>query len=120
MLPHLLEVEKRIFESLADGGHTTKGSSLQLLALEQRLSILQKSNVVSSHGLYEVFCSGHLAQGDPEVVGIVKCVQEVLVEGMNVYKSWESVNDGRELLRKCLGCVFDFASVEGYNEAASA
>lgn len=51
MLPDLLEVDKRVLEPLADCGHATKRSLLQLLALEQRLSILQETDVVTGDGL---------------------------------------------------------------------
>lgn len=41
MLTDLVEVEKGILQSLANGGHTTERGTLELLALKQRLSIFE-------------------------------------------------------------------------------
>lgn len=38
MLSHLLEVDERIFQTLADGGHATQGGALEVFALEQTLA----------------------------------------------------------------------------------
>jgi len=47
VLSDLLEVKEWVFQALADCGHTTKCRPFEMLALEQRLTILQQSNVVS-------------------------------------------------------------------------
>jgi hypothetical protein len=56
MLANLLQVDKRVLEALADGGHASQSSALELLALEQRLSILQKADIVTSDGLDQRLC----------------------------------------------------------------
>lgn len=54
MLPNLVQVQKRVLESLQDCGHSTQRSPLQLLALEQRLSIpaswVNTSSTVREYG----------------------------------------------------------------------
>jgi hypothetical protein len=132
MLPNLLEVDQRIFHSLCDGGHTTQGSTLELLALEQRLSILEQSHIITgcisllaypvqvkvSNGqrptncLNQLLRSRQLREGYPEVICIVEGVEEIAVEGMDVLKFWEAVEDGLQFLREGLGSVFDLARVE--------
>lgn len=57
MLPNLLEVHEWVLEALANGRHATKRSPLQLLALEQRLSILQQAHVIARNSLDESFGS---------------------------------------------------------------
>lgn len=47
MLADLVEVQQRILEALADGGHSTKSSLLELLALEERLAVLEEADVIS-------------------------------------------------------------------------
>jgi len=47
MLTDLLQVKKRVFQAFADCGHATEGRSLEVLALEEGLAILQQSDVVS-------------------------------------------------------------------------
>lgn len=54
MLSHLLEVDKGVLETLADGGHATQGRALQLLALEQRLRVFDQADIVSRHRLDQV------------------------------------------------------------------
>ena len=53
MLPDLLKVDKRVLEPLADCCHATERRLLQLLALEQRLSVLQETNIVTSDSFDE-------------------------------------------------------------------
>jgi len=58
---------------------------------------------------------GQLTEGDPEMVGIVKGVEQIFVERVDILKTRETVKDGRELLGKGLCGVFDLANVEGYH-----
>jgi hypothetical protein len=58
MLSDLLEVQQRIFQSLANCGHATKRRSLELLALEQRLGVFDETNVISRDGLDKSFGGG--------------------------------------------------------------
>ncbi|KAE8309420.1 hypothetical protein BDV41DRAFT_547827 [Aspergillus transmontanensis] len=79
MLTDLLEVDQRVFETSANGGHTTEGRSLQLLALEQRLGIFDETDIIAGNSLDKMFSGRNLTQSDSEMVGIVKCVHQVLV-----------------------------------------
>lgn len=74
MLAHLVKIQERVFEPLAEGGHATKRCPLELLALVQTLAILEEADIVSSNGLNQVLRGRDLAQSDVEVVGIVKSV----------------------------------------------
>lgn len=71
MLADLLEVDKRVLKTLANGGHATQGSALELLALEQTLAILQEAHVITSHGLNQRLGGGQLAQGDAEMAAVI-------------------------------------------------
>ena len=61
MLSDLLQVDKRIFEALANGRHSTQGRSLELLALKQALSIFDETDVVAGYGFDEGFRGVQLA-----------------------------------------------------------
>ena len=115
MLPDLVEVEKRVLQTLADGGHATKSSALELLALEQTLTILDETHVISGDGLDQTLCGVTLAEGNAEVVGVVESVEQILVERVNVGEAREAVQDSRQLLTEGLCGVFDLAHVEGPN-----
>jgi hypothetical protein len=79
VLADLLQVDEGILQTASDGGHTTKGSTLKLLALEQRLRILDKTDVIARNGFNQVLGGRDLTKGDTEVVGIVKSVHQILV-----------------------------------------
>jgi hypothetical protein len=51
MLPNLIEVEEGIFQSSANGGHSTQCSTFQLLALEKGLRIFEKSDIITGNNL---------------------------------------------------------------------
>jgi hypothetical protein len=112
MLANLVEIQKRVLQPLADSGHATKRSALQLLALEERLGILEQAHVISGDGLNKMFCGGQLTEGNTEVVRIVECVQKILVEWMDVLQSWKSIKNQRDLLAESLLRELDLSCVK--------
>jgi hypothetical protein len=112
MLSDLIEVEQRIFQTLANGGHATESSLLELLALEERLSILEQADVVAGDGLDQVLGRGELTEGDLEMVGIVKCVEQILVERVDVLEARKALEDSAELVGKRFLGELDLTSVE--------
>lgn len=113
MLANLVQIQKRVFQSLDQRGHATKGGPLELLALVERLCVFQETDVVSRDGLYQVLGSGHLTKGDLEVVRIVEGVEQILVERVDVLKARKAVEDGGELVGKGLLRELDLSCVEG-------
>jgi len=57
MLSDLIEIEERIFQSFADGGHSTQCRTLELLTLEQRLRIFEKTDIIARYNFDQVLCS---------------------------------------------------------------
>jgi len=53
-----------------------------LLALEERLAVLQKTNVVPGDSLNEVLSGAALAEGDAKMVRVVKGVEEIAMKGI--------------------------------------
>ena len=49
------------------------------------------------------------------MVGIVEGVEKILVERMNVLKSWETVENERDLLAEGLLRELDLAGIEVYD-----
>ena len=86
MLAHLLQVYERVLEPPAYCSHAAKSCALELLALEERLCVFQKTDIVTRDGLNKVLRSRKLTKCDSKVVGIVKRIQKVLVERMYVLK----------------------------------
>ena len=105
MLSDLVEVQQRLFQLLGEGGDAAEGGTFQLLALEERLGVLDEADVVAGDGLAEVLGGAQLAEGDAElrllvgaslgacieffwdrtyVVGIVEGVEEILVERVHI------------------------------------
>lgn len=117
MLPDLLKVDERVLEPLADGGHTTEGSSLELLALEERLAVFEKAHIVARNRLNQRLCSRELAESNAEVVRIVEGVEEIAVERVDVGQARESFDGGGEALDKGLGRVLDFSRIKGSDSA---
>ncbi|KAI6759202.1 hypothetical protein HG530_009882 [Fusarium avenaceum] len=54
MLADLIEVHEWILESLEESGHATKSGPLELLALEQRLTVLDETDIIARNGLNQV------------------------------------------------------------------
>jgi hypothetical protein len=117
MLPDLLEVDERVLQPLADSGHATKRSPLQLLTLEQGLSVLEQAHVVTRDCLNQRFCCGQLTKGNSEVVRIVKSVQQITMERMDIREAREGLDCGGEALGEGFGGVLDFSGVERSNSA---
>ena len=91
MLAHLLKVDKRVFQSPTYRCHATQGCTLELLALEERLSVLEEADIVSRDGFNEVFGGRQLAKGYSKMVGIVEGIQQILVERMYILKTGETL-----------------------------
>ena len=91
MLAHLFEVHERVFQPPAYGSHAAQGCALELLALEERLCVFEKANIVSRDGFNEVFSGRELSKGYSEMVGIVEGIQQILVERMYVFKTGETL-----------------------------
>ena len=117
VLSDLLEVDKRVLEPLANCCHATQRRLLQLLALEQRLSILQETDVVTGNSLDQRFGGRELTKSNAEVVCIVEGVEQIAVERVDVLQAREGVDRLREALGEGLGGVLDLAGVEGSDTA---
>jgi hypothetical protein len=117
MLPHLLQINKGIFQSLADGRHPAQCRPLELLALEQALSIFEKADVVASDSLDKGFGGVQLTESDAEMVRIVQSVEQIAVERVDVLEAWEGRDGGGQPLGKRLRRIFDFSSVKRSNTA---
>ena len=116
MLPDLLQVNKRVFQSLADGRHSAQCRSLELLALKQALSIFEKTDVVASDGFDERFGGVQLAESNTEMVRIVESVEQVAVERVDVLEAREGRDGGGQSLSKRLGRILDFSSAATLSE----
>lgn len=46
------------------------------------------------------------------MVGIVKRIQKIFVEGMDILKTWEAIEDQRDLLAESLLCELDLSGVK--------
>lgn len=120
MLANLVEIQQRVFKALDDGGHAAQAGLLELLALEERLAVLEEADVVAGDGLDQVLGGRQLAEGDAEVVGIVEGVEQVLVERVDVLETGEGLEDGAQLLGEGLLGELDLAGVEGCERPVSA
>ena len=56
----------------------------------------------------------YLTKRNPEMIGIVKGVQEIFVERMNVLQSREAIEDSLKLFAKCFRCELDFSCIEAF------
>lgn len=131
VLADLLQVDEGVLQTTGDGCHATEGSALELFALEQRLRILDKTDVIARNGFNQVLGGRDLTKGDTEVVGIVKSVHQILVwwildptraaiiaigvkltERMDILQARESIKDVLELLTESLLCILDLSGVE--------
>lgn len=130
MLAHLLEIYERVFQPPADGSHAAKGCALELLALEERLCVFEETDVVSRDCFDEMLGGRELSKGYSEMVGVIKRIQQVLMEGMYVLETGEPLYLGlvstpqsrsrsnrrtknqRQLFSKGLLGIFDLACIE--------
>jgi hypothetical protein len=112
MLSNLIQIQKRIFQSSADSGHSSQRRTLKLLTLKQRLRILEKADIVTRHNFDEMLCGGELAESYAEVVGVVQGVEEIFVEGVDVLKTGETIEDQRKLFGECFLGKFDLSGVK--------
>ena len=72
MLADLVEVEEGLLQLLDDGGHTTEGGALQLLALEERLGVLDEADIIAGDCFDEMLGGAKLAEGDAELYTILE------------------------------------------------
>ena len=91
MLAYLIEVQERVFQSAADGSHSTKRCTLELLALEEGLCIFEETDIIAGNDFDEVLRGGELSEGNPEMIGVVEGVEEIFVERVDILKSREAV-----------------------------
>lgn len=112
VLANLLEVEERVLQTLADGGHATESSTLELLALEERLTVLDETDIITGDCLDQVLSGGQLTEGDAEVVCIVEGVEQILVEGVDVGETRETIEDGLDFFGKGFAGELDLAHVK--------
>lgn len=117
MLPDLLEVDKRVLEPLANCCHATQRGLLQLFALKERLSVLQKTDIVTGDSLNQRLGSRQLSEGDTEMVRIVESVEQIAVERVNVLQTREGIDCLREALGESLGSILDLTCVESSDTA---
>jgi hypothetical protein len=119
MLPHLLQINKGIFQSLADGRHPAQCRPLELLALEQALSIFEKADVVASDSLDKGFGGVQLTESDAEMVRIVQSVEQIAVERVDVLEAREGRDGGGQPLGKRLRRILDFSSAATLSDRSS-
>ena len=84
MLTDLLQVSERILLATHDGGHSSEGSLLELLATVERVTKLEETNIILSDLVNQVASSVHLTQSQLVMVLVVKDVHQVGVEGVNI------------------------------------
>ena len=58
IIRRMLKVEQWVLQPLRNSCHSPERSALELLALEQRLSIFEKAHIVSGYGFDEMFRGG--------------------------------------------------------------
>jgi hypothetical protein len=91
MLAHLVEVQEGVFQSSADGCHSTQRCTLELLALEKGLCIFEEADVIAGDDFDKVLCGGKLTEGDSKMVGVVESVEEILMKGVDILEAREAV-----------------------------
>jgi len=112
MLSNLIEVEEGVFQSSADGGHSAQGGTLELLALEEGLRIFEKADIIAGHNFDQMLCGRELAKSYSEVVCIVKGIEEIFVERVDILQPWEAVKNEGELLSEGFLSKLDLSGVE--------
>jgi len=81
------------------------------------LSVFQQAHIVARNRLNKRLGCVELPEGNSEVVCIVKRVQQITVERMDVLEARECLNRGGEALGEGLGGVLDFSRVKCSNSA---
>lgn len=59
-----------------------------------------------------MLCSGQLTKGNSKMVGIVEGIEKIFVERVDILKTWESIEDQRELLGEGLLGELDLTGIE--------
>jgi len=59
-----------------------------------------------------MFRSRQLSKRNAKVVGIVKSVEEIFVERMDILESWEAIEDETKFLAEGLLCEFDLSCIK--------
>merc|ERR1719219_2112225 len=98
VLPDLLQVLEALVLSPHDGGHTTQGGSLQLLAPVQRVTKLEEPDVVLGHVVNEVPGGVDLTQRKLVVVFVVQNIHQIRIERMYVFQLGKVLQDLSQLL----------------------
>jgi len=112
VLPYLLEVLERPLLPLHHRAHSAQGGTLERLAAVERVSVLEKLDIVAADPVDQLLGEVELAEGELEVVAVVQHVDEVRVERMDVVQAREVGQDLSELVVVVHVRVLDLAHVK--------
>lgn len=86
MLANLLEVYEGVLQALADGCHAAQSGPLELLALEQTLTIFEEAHVIAGDGLNKPLGRGKLAESNAEMT-VYPLSIPVICSGSSTYSA---------------------------------
>ena len=86
MLANFLEELESFVLPLHDGGHTTEGGTLELLASVETVSEFKEANIVFCNLVDKVPSGTELSEGELVVILVVKNIEKRGEEGMEVLR----------------------------------
>lgn len=94
------------------GAHATQRGTFEAFATIQRVGVLNETNIVLCDAIDERTGSGELTEGQLIMIAIIKDIEKVGIEGMEVIKIGEVGDDLSELIVEQLLRELDFAHIE--------
>ena len=109
---HLFQILQRRLEFLHERAHASKCRALQLLATVQRVTELEQTEIVLANPVDEPAGHVELAESKLVMVAIVQHVHQIGIEGMDVVKFWETINDSAQFFIHSFLHEFNLAHIE--------
>lgn len=117
MFSDFFQIGKRRVNFSDHRADSTQCSSFERLASVERVRVLDKLQIVFAHVIDHVFSSFDMTKGEFVMVLVIEYVEEITVEGMNVFDFGKVFEDVEEFLVKSFLAEFDFSHVEGSDAA---
>lgn len=112
MLPHFFQIGKRTLQLFKERARASKGRSFELLGAIEGISVLEQAHIVVCNAVSDCLGLVDVTERKLVMVAIVQHVHQIGVEGMDVVKFWETINDSAQFFIHSFLHEFNLAHVE--------
>ena len=112
MLPHFFQIAKRTLQLFKESARASERRSFELLGAIKRISVLEQAHIVVCDAISDCFGLVYVTERKLVMVAIVQHVHQIGIEGMDVVKFWETINDSAQFFIHSFLHEFNLAHIE--------